>query len=439
MPLLLLIALVTVGPASAESCECGPAPSACTRYWNATRFFTGRVVSVARNVDGDRRITFSVADTSTNIVVATGPAGRRCSLSFQTGHEYFVYARLGENGEWTTSVCLGTRAVEDAAADLEYARAIQEGTAPAGRIAGQVLTIPRDLARTPTGRAIPVPGVSVSLVKLADGTEQTAISDRAGDYAFAVTAAGRYAVRALVEDGRHYVEEHAATVDVRDPRACAYVERRVYSNGTVSGRIVDVGGRPIAGLTIDLKAAPIRTNPSRAETAVRRVTTDGAGRYEFALLPAGQFVVGINIDSTRQSKTVSLPRVLYPGVTNVTRATAIVVPDAGRIELKDWRLSSSVSYAPVSGVVIGVDGQPAANARVFLKGRGEGETILAGPVTTDFSGRFVIAGLANVGYRLFAERSQDDGQIRRLDSSDEVSVTATSAAAGVRLPLRHRY
>jgi 5-hydroxyisourate hydrolase-like protein (transthyretin family) len=421
-------------------CECGLTPTACTRYWNAPAFITGRVEAITRDGAGNRRITFAVSETglhlaSSTLVVNTGPANRRCSLSFQTGREYLVYLQPDEHGEWTTNVCLGTRAIEDAAADLEYLSALKSGSAPPGRISGQVLTTPRDLARTPRGPATPVAGISLRLT--ADGTEpMIAISDRAGDFSFEPGKVGRYSIASVVDDGRHYVEEHGATIDLRDPRACMYVERHVYNNGGIAGRVVDASGQPVSGLTIDLKP---RASGSRLAAGLRQAMTDRFGRYEFTMLPTGTFVVGINIESTRTSSAVALPRIFHPGVIAVTRATAIIVPDGGQVTVADLRLSRNVSYVPVSGVVIAVNGQPAADARVYLKGAGEGETIIAGPVTTDPSGRFVIAGLANVGYRIFAERSQDDGQLRRLDSSDEMPVTAVPNGSPVRLPLRHRY
>jgi 5-hydroxyisourate hydrolase-like protein (transthyretin family) len=341
-----------------------------------------------------------------------------------------VYARPDDTGGLTTNVCLRTREIEDAAADLAYLRALKDGSAPPGRISGQVLIALRDLSGRMKGIAAPAAGVAVKMVK--DSVAEITITDRAGDFAFEPREAGRYTVSIDASD-RYYSEDPEAMVELRDPRACAQVDRRVSRNGRIAGRVVDASGQPVQGLTIELITAGVRAAAARRDLPSRRTITDAAGRYELARLPSGRFLLGINIAGGRR------PQVFHPGVANVIHATTVIVPDGEQATVTDLRLAPNVSYVPLSGVVIDANGLPADNARVFLKGAGEDDTILAEPATTDRSGRFVIAGLANVAYRVFAERPRSDGQIRRVDSTDPIAVTATKGSAPVRLLLRQRY
>lgn len=438
--LVLSAAFLTVAPITAQQpCDCGTTLAPCAGYWGATTVFTGRLERITRDASGLRRATFTILErhrgiSASDVVITTGPAGQRCSLSLRPGREYIVYATPDESGALTTNVCLRTREIEDAAADVAYLRALKDGSAPPGRISGQVVSISRDLAGKARGSTAPLVGMTVRIVK--DGIAQTTVTDRAGDFIFEPLDRGRYIVSVDAPE-QYYVHDPPAGVEIRDPRACAQVDRRVSSNGRVAGRVVDAAGQPVAGVTIELTTALPKV-VTRAEAVSRRAITDSAGRYDIARLPAGRFLLGINI-SPRRASLSSLPRVFHPGVSNVTHATPIVLSDGGQSALADLRLSSNVSYVSLSGVVIAADGLPADNARVYLKGAGEDDAILAEPATTDSSGRFVISGLSNNGYRIFAERPRTDGQLRRVDSSDPIAVTVTKGLAPVRLLLRHRY
>ena len=108
----------------------------CASYWNAGAVFVGRVEAIKR-VGATRHVSFTVLEgfvgvTSSTMMVTTGPVAQRCGISFAIGKEYVVYADRPEGGALTTSRCSGTREVEDAAADLAYAREVKQGNAPVG-------------------------------------------------------------------------------------------------------------------------------------------------------------------------------------------------------------------------------------------------------------------------------------------------------------------
>ena len=94
---------------------------------------------------------------------------------------------------------------------------------------------------------------------------------------------------------------------------------------------------------------------------------------------------------------------------------------------------------PVSGVVFDTDGTPAEGARVYLKGVGDDDRIVSEPVEVDFVGRFVIAALSGTDYLLFAERTRPGGRASRVDSTDQLRLTAVDGLKPVRLTLERRY
>ena len=423
----LFVALFACSPkalADTSSCDCARREPPCSAYWNASAVFVGRVDRVAR-ASGTRTITFTILEryrgvSSSSLDVATGPAGQRCSLSLQTGHEYVVYAQKTDAGVWTTSVCAGTREVADAAADLTYARDLREGTAADGRIGGQIVRVARDLAGKTIGPRNPVADAVVVLSK--DGATETTTTNHAGDFSFPSRGPGRYSVDVKAAD-EYYSDDPPSTVELRDARGCAEIERRVYDNGRVAGRVLDSSSRPIAGLTIELTSG---TGP-----AVKRAVTNRDGAYELSRLPPGRYLIGINVGPHRRTATHRPLQFVYPGVEKLTSAKRVTLGPGASVALDDLRLPPHIKYVSFSGVVLDATGVPATRARVYLKGMGEDDEIAVEPATTDGWGRFVIAVQAAEKYRLFAESARD--------ATDQVTVSGTVDTKAMRLTLRRRY
>ncbi len=336
-----------------------------------------------------------------------------------------MYAsRSGEAGALVVSSCARTRPVEDAAADLAYARSVSDGTAPSGRITGQVLLGRRDLSGKTLSVAEPIPGVIVRISR--EGFTDTIATNEAGDFEVEGRGAGAYNVSVDVPDG-YYADVPSTVVDLRDARGCADASVTLYSNGVLSGRVIDASGRPVPGLTVEIAQTTLRER--------KRVITDRDGRYVLTRLPSGRFLVGINTVPSHGNGTRQ-PRVFHPGVEAIVSASRVAIAEGQRVMLDDLRIPSHIAYVPVSGFVRDADGTPAEGARVYLRGAAEGDRILTEPAIVDFLGRFVIAGLAGANYEIFAERSRAVGG---TDSTDPVRLTAGDKMSPVRLVIRRRY
>jgi len=417
---------LVLGQGTAGCCE-SAAP--CVSYWAAGAVFVGRVEAI-RRVGTSRVATFAVLEgfagvRGSTIEVTTGPAGQRCGFSFAVGKEYIVYADRSGGFGLATSRCSGTREIGDADSDLAYARDVKLGKAPAGYIAGRVLTASRDLAGKTTG--VPQPAADISLTVTRDGLTDFLTSDRAGDFRTASHGPGAYRI-SVSPPARFYADDISTTVTLRDPRACAAVGFTLHANGQVAGRVVDTAGRPVAGLTIELGPA--------GSGASRRAVTDRSGRYLLAQIPAGRFLLSVPAGPSADGRT---PRILHPGVESVGGATRVALTAGQRLELADFRLPATHAYVPISGVVFDPDGAPAEGARVYLKGVDGNNRIVSEPVVADFMGRFLIAARAGAGYGLFAERARPGGSSSRVDSADEMRLVAVDGLKPVRLTLARRY
>jgi hypothetical protein len=449
--LLMTLALASAADASAQRLE-----SPCVAYWRAPAVFVGRVESIARVAAG-RQIVFTIVERfrgpeTSALTLAVDPKSA-CAGSFRTGREYFVYADRDRDGRSFVVRCARTTDVENGAADHEYARSVKEGRAPPGTISGQVVIVHRDLA----GRVVkpPRPAADVSVRVSQGGAEDRIVTNQAGDFSVASRGPGAYAI-ALDVPERFVLDAAFAALDaafaaldaafaamdaapaganaagavkpgaeLREARDCAEVELRLLYDGRVAGRIVDAQGRPVAGLTVDV------ATPSLSQS--RRASTDRDGRYAFAKLPPGRFVIAVEGRSTTPGGKPS--RVFLPGTNAAGAAAPMIVGEGGHVQAPEFRLPASVKYVAVHGFVLDADGTPAEDARVYLKGAGEGDRIVGEPVVVDFVGRFVVAALAGTEYSIFAERTRGS----RVDSAEPIRVVPAEGQKPITLTLHRRY
>ena len=406
-----------------------PLERPCTAYWNASTVFAGRADSVQRT-SGSRRVTFTIlerlrasseiGDADARTVTLDLPSTSPCASRIRQGKEYIVYAERVAEG-LSLARCSRTREIDDAAADMSYARSVLDGSAPAGTIDGRAVVSVRDLAGRIAAPALPAAGVGVRTVS--GGQQDQTATNGAGDFTLPGRGAGAHSVAIDVPE-RYYGESTAAAVELRDPRACADVEFTLAPDGRVAGRVVDSQSRPLAGLTVELSTL----NQTQRRVAV----TDRDGRYEWTRLPAGRFVVGVTTGA--QARGGKPARLFLPGVNAIASAARLVVGEGERVAAPEFRLPAAVKYVAISGFVVDADGTPVEGAQVYVKGANEGGRIVGEPVAADFVGRFTVTALAGSDYVVFAERKRGT----RVDSSDQIRV-GSAAAGPVRLILQRRY
>jgi hypothetical protein len=402
---------------------------ACVTYWSAAAVFVGRVEAVKRD-GANRTISFVVVESLRGVsssavdAVLVLPRREHC-LSFAVGGEFFIYAERRPEGGLVVNGCGRSRRIEDASADLEYARSVRQGTAPVGSVSGNVVVGYRTLAGKSVARVRTAPVIKVNLHK--DGIAVAATTTAgSGWYQLQSPDAGRYRVTFDIPEGL-YADQSSQELYLPDARACADVGLELYDNGRVDGRVIDVKGRPIAGLTLEIR--------SLGNAGSLRTVTDRDGRYAFAKLPAGRFAVRVPGGRSPDGRSA----LYFPGVESATATTRITLAEGERKPLADFTIPAHRSYVAVSGIVLDAGGAPAEGARVFLKNVGDDDRIVSEPVTADFMGRFVIAARAGIEYGLFAERARPGSRAGGVDATDTLRLTATDGLALVRLVLERRY
>lgn len=436
--LLAALATVLLFPQSGIACTCAPKDPPCAEYWKATAVFRGRVEAIERAADGSddpfrpRLITltilegFSGVNGRSTVQIATAGSTAACGYNFSVGREYVVYATAGASGTLVTTLCSRTTPVDRGAADLDYARSLT-ANAPRGRISGRVVLRYRDLGRA---RDLEKPLGDTPLTLR--GGEHTLSTRTNSEGVFSADGldAGTYDLQLdLPQSAR--LKSTVDRIALADARGCSVIKVSVIPDGRVTGRVIDAQRRPVSGLTIDLSGTS-GLRPGAPPGERLQTTTGRDGRYAFAGVPPGRFAVGIN---TRQEAD-AVTRVLHPGVSDIGRATSLVLAAGGDIDLGDLNVPPAVEIAQLTGFVFDLHGAPVENARVYLRGPNDRDFIIGQPVTTDFMGRFVIAAAADHEFRLFAERARPGDARGRVDVSDPIAVVASSSAGPLKLHLR---
>jgi hypothetical protein len=184
--LAVSLVILPLGARVAEACSCYENPP-CSAVWRADAVFVGTVVEqleeslsrtlswtvhkvvVDRRLHGapDSRITL-VPGVNSEFIEASksseAPSSviSTCDYRFDVGRQYVIYAKKTADGRWTTSMCAGTKPIEEAAGDLEYIARIPVA-APTGRVYGSIERMLANSTDPAEQRVAPAAGVRVEL------------------------------------------------------------------------------------------------------------------------------------------------------------------------------------------------------------------------------------------------------------------------------------
>ena len=363
----------------------------------------------------DRTVEFEVLEVFNGEVGAsftlTSGLGARgdCSPRFAVGDEYLVFAH-GEPGDWSTSVCAGTSDALGAKAKLEYLRS--RSTAPeTGRIYGRLQRHELDLS---AGRFLTRP-VAGSTVFIEYGEEEwKALTDADGNYSLDGLEPGSYVVSAALEGwsvelqrptGWAPLPDGSIPVTVRS-KGCANVDLVAREpQGTITGRLLDASGQPLAGVNVDLL--------SLEQSVLNKwQQTGGDGRFVFREVHSGQYLVGVNIDRPPTADARMGSRYAssyYPGVADVERASEIHVPPGEKIQLFDQTLPAELPLRTIRGRVVRTDGGSVVGASVTLELPGFLSNVGWQSVDEE-DGEFALEGLDALAYKVSSYLWLDSGK-----------------------------
>jgi hypothetical protein len=326
-------------------------------------------------------------NTDTVVVESAPQNGINCGYTFSLGERYVVYAHAVKGAPLTTTMCSGNKLAAEAAADLAFLKEIA-GPRRGIRVFGQVRRVENNLASFSPRDYGGVAGVRVQAIGA--GGSREAVTEGDGMWDFRDLRPGTYQVALTLPEGLRLAgpplprEEHQPpiTVTATNPSECAQVRAIARTDAQISGTLLNHDGRPAIDEPIDLIAL-VNAGSTDKQLPHVSVRTDPDGRFTFAFIAPGQYLVGVNLKDPPPASQVDR-RAYHPGV--VTPATATVVPidGGGLVELPPFALPQWPVDRRFSVVVVWEDGGPAPDANVTLSG--------ARPerVPPDAGGRFTV-------------------------------------------------
>ncbi len=407
---VVLLMTVFTDDAAACSCQYGGTPP-CQEYWKTDVVFAGTVAGVAKitiNEGSDsfekRLVRFEVTETfrgeqAAKAEVVTGLGFGDCGYVFNVGETYLVYAERNKSDKRLyTSVCTRTRPISHAAEDLDYIRN-SPYLAPGAAIFGKV-NKPNYQAKS--GESFSAPVSSANLIIEGASSRIETQTDAQGAYRITGLAPGAYKVELKVPKGLTssgmsddaMVEGKAEVVE----RGCQQVDFYLVPDTSLSGRVVDAFGKPVAGLRLDIRGAP--SDPRNVNNFLD-AKTDAEGRFEFKTVPPGDYLLGFRILGSSGDEA-PYPRTYYPGVAFKSQAGVIIVKEGGNLSNLELRMPPPLIERSVQGFVVWSDGRPAPGADISLGLLEEGESSGSQTIQADDRGHFTLKTYEGLNYKVSA-------------------------------------
>ncbi|SEN38465.1 hypothetical protein [Lihuaxuella thermophila] len=110
-------------PLKADACSCVPTGPPRQEMAESDAVFSGKVIRISEE-SMQKRVIFHVDSVwkgieTSEVMVVTHSQEPACGYPFVEGERYLVYARVHDQGEWTTSICSRTKLYSSAKDDLQ--------------------------------------------------------------------------------------------------------------------------------------------------------------------------------------------------------------------------------------------------------------------------------------------------------------------------------
>jgi hypothetical protein len=170
--------------------------------------------------------------------------------------------------------------------------------------------------------------------------------------------------------------------------------------GRITGNVIDVDGNPVKKVKVVLIKVEARGFLSIRDEIASDCVINEEGRFEFDRVPAGEYLLGINITESPGTDAPYLPT-YYPGVADRSQATRIKIGDGEKLESYTLRVGPEAQQRVIAGVLAWRDGTPAPGAYVYLSDQSH-PGWFAWRSETDAAGRFTLKGYEGIRYWVLA-------------------------------------
>lgn len=345
-----LIILASFATSTFASCPIMQPGPPCQEFWRADTVFIGTATRVVRIPNETQLMIGPYVRSTTHFSVDEGFKGvegtvvileaDHCGQLFKEGERYLVYAFYNQYAR-KLEVRAGstrTRLLAEANEDLAYIRGLSSAEAGA-RIFGKLVRQTHNLKEGKFDLEA-LKDIRITLQTNDDQREVT--TDSEGRYEFSRVPAGSYRLRAEVGSNLGIEEQKFNVTN----RACIPFNLFALSQGQIAGRILDLNGKPVNNVPVTLVSADAKPEQILAQGKNSAPTSTGYsskdGTFRFPQLAPGRYLLIVNHDEFRISSSPEsarvLPRLFYPGVSDLKAATVIVVSDDQKPQAYDFVL-----------------------------------------------------------------------------------------------------
>jgi hypothetical protein len=301
--------------------------------------------------------------------------------------------------------------LSEAQEDLDLIRALLSGR-PQTRIFGvahEYLSKLGDISSfDKTSRYVPKAGLTIIAEGNANKYETS--TDGVGRFRLNGLKPGKYKLRLVLPAnyGMNFSFQHNER-DVEVTAGCwsEEVDFTVRVDSRISGRIHDAQGNPV-GERVRVSIIEYDSNmKDQRPVESRNEYTNKEGRYEFDGVPAGRYVLGVNIADV-PDKYTPYAKTYFPAASTIAQAAVINLAAGQKLNGLDLRLPPPLEEVTVTRMVLTKDGKPAAEAHVALYDvERPDEPVWKADTETDKEGLFIVKGFKGRRYRIRAYLSED--------------------------------
>ena len=385
----LAVLAVMFSSVAALACSCADVmPRSCNLLSNRdVSIFIGTVVSVENppkegdNRGGTAHYHFRVdewlsPDVRGEVDVLSGRGGADCSLWFETGIPYLVFAYRTNNGELGVSVCSNTQRVEGAGPLLTQLRAMHNGQ-PVARVYGTLRQVQQPYGATyQPDFDKPLPQAVLHF----ESSNRKMTAKTADDGSFAVydLPSGNYKITADLpadlELAQTILSDPPAPLEL-DTDSCVERDLDALPISKIRGRLLASNGKPLWNAPVELFSVE---RYKEGERGWWEFVDDKKKCFEFDHVAPGEYLLVFNANN-RLDTDVPYPRTFFRDAPDVVRAEHIRVGPGEQLLNTDIQLKGGTLTRKITIRVVFAGGGEPTSSYLSVKGS-KGEDAFPTPV-----------------------------------------------------------